>query len=386
MMTQNLRSRWRTIRPLLADYTGWSLQEPASLEDHLDAALEWIARAQDQTGSGGVARSYSLTKGWAAAYPETTGYIIPTVFEFAKRPDRESFRDRAIRMADWECEIQLEDGSVRAGTLDAPVVAPAVFNTGQVLLGWCRAYRETWDERYAESGKRAAEWLVAHLDDDGVWRRGLSPFSQPGEHTYNARTAWALALAGQVLKRPDFGEAAIRALDRVMGNRNAEGWFSHCCLTDNARPLLHTIAYTLRGLLEGGLVLGRDDYLEAARQGAARLAAVQRPDGSLAGRFDEHWRPTVKWVCLTGLAQTSIIWLKLFERQRDEKLLRSARQANFYLRRTQDLRHPDPGVTGGIKGAFPINAPYGSYEYLNWATKFFADALMLEESLAGALD
>ncbi len=44
-------------------------------------ALAWIGRAQDNSSSadGGVARHYCLVTGWGASYPETTGYIVPTL-------------------------------------------------------------------------------------------------------------------------------------------------------------------------------------------------------------------------------------------------------------------------------------------------------------------
>src|SRR5262245_34594310 len=43
--------------------------------------LNWLARAQDNsaTNDGGVARHYSLVSGWGPSYPESTGYIIPTL-------------------------------------------------------------------------------------------------------------------------------------------------------------------------------------------------------------------------------------------------------------------------------------------------------------------
>jgi hypothetical protein len=33
-------------------------------------------------------------------------------------------------------------------------------------------------------------------------------------------------------------------------------------------------------------------------------------------------------------------------------------------------------VRGGVPGSFPIWGGYGTYEYLNWAAKFLADALL----------
>ena len=124
----------------------------------LDAMAGWLAGAQDASGCGGVSAYYDLRKRrWAAAYPETTGYIIPTLFNYAQTSGREEFRERAIRMADWETEIQLPEGGVRAGTMDADTLAPTIFNTGQALFGWARALQETGNPCYAESLCRASD-------------------------------------------------------------------------------------------------------------------------------------------------------------------------------------------------------------------------------------
>jgi len=52
-----------------------------------------------------------------------------------------------------------------------------------------------------------------------------------------------------------------------------------------------------------------------------------------------------------------------------------------FLKGTQNRRSREPGVRGGIKGSWPVGGDYGAYEVLNWATKFFADALMRHEAI-----
>jgi len=49
------------------------------------------------------------------------------------------------------------------------------------------------------------------------------------------------------------------------------------------------------------------------------------------------------------------------------------------LKATQSRDAGDPGIRGGIKGSSPLTGWYGRFEVLNWATKFFADALMRDE-------
>ena len=40
-------------------------------------------------------------------------------------------------------------------------------------------------------------------------------------------------------------------------------------------------------------------------------------------------------------------------------------------------------MTGGVKGSFPVDGGYGTYEYLNWAAKFTIDANVKELALSG---
>ncbi len=197
----------------------------------------------------------------------------------------------------------------------------------------------------------------------------------------DARAAWGLLEVARVTRDPSHETAAIRNLDFALGRQARNGWFEECCLTDDERPLLHTLAYTAESLLAAGLLLERSEYVDAARATADALLAVQRPDGDLAGRFDSAWRPTVRWSCLTGVSQTAVVWLRLFELAGDPAYFDAARRANLRVCRTQDLETERPGVRGAIKGSWPVWSEYASYVYVNWAAKFLADALMLDGRL-----
>ncbi|HXH83827.1 MAG TPA: hypothetical protein VNN07_13005, partial [Candidatus Tectomicrobia bacterium] len=348
--------------------------------------MEWLCRAQDAAGGGGVSRSYALRymrshrrSGWLAAYPETTGYIIPTFLDYAAMTASPSYRERALRMAEWEIEVQMPSGAVQGGVIGFPPT-PAIFNTGQVLFGWTRAALERGDERFVEAAIRAADFLVAAQDADGAWRRHGSRYARAGVNVYDARTAWGLLEVWRVTGREAYRTSAVRKLEYVLTRQRPNGWFEDCCLDDDQRPLLHTIAYTMEGLLEAGVIAKDERFVEAARRAADALLVLQRADGSLAGRFDATWRPSARWSCLTGDAQTAIVWLRLAHLTGDARYARAAVRMNRFLMATQDLSAADGGVRGGIKGSHPIHGDYGRYEYLNWAAKFFADALMLERS------
>src|SRR4051812_11872639 len=84
----------------------WRGRRPVRLGEQLDAAYQWICTAQDATPDGGVSGCYNLLHGWAGSYPETTGYIIPTLLHYGRTKRIADARTRAIRMADWENEVQ----------------------------------------------------------------------------------------------------------------------------------------------------------------------------------------------------------------------------------------------------------------------------------------
>ena len=348
---------------------------------HLAAAIEWLERAQDATPDDGVARGFALVwhpyfrgRGWQPSYPETTGYIIPTLFEAARVLGRPELARRAERAARWELAIQMTDGAVRGGVMGEPE-SPAVFNTGQVIFGWLAAWRELGDARFADAARRAAAWLVSRQDADGHWRKS-SRFASDGVSLYNARTAWALAEVGARLDERGFLQAAQRQLEAAAALQHPNGWLPECCLSDSQRPLLHTLAYAVRGLLEGGRVLSDANLVGAAGRAAAALAQTVRPDGSMPGRYAADWSGAVSWSCLTGQAQMVNNWIRLFDLTGDRAWLDPVPQVLRFLKRTQNRTSEVPGLRGGIKGSFPLAGGYNGWQLLNWATKYFADALL----------
>lgn len=343
-----------------------------SNNSHIKAAMEWLSYAQEQNNDGGVSALYSLFDGWAHSYIETTGYIIPTFFNYAVFSKNPVYRKKAFEMADFELRSQLPSGAFPgAGTKNVPVV----FNTGQVIFGLCRAYEESKKEEYKKAAEKAACWLVSVMDKDGCWRKHeyLNHV-----HTYNARTAWGLLMAYSLAKNAEFKKAAEKNIDWALTQQQESGWLQNNAFYPGQEPLVHTIAYSIRGILESGICLGKKRYIDSAKKAATALLDAQRKDGSLPGSFGKGWKSSVRWSCLTGNAQMSIIWQKLFIETKDEKFLIAAKKSNNYMKRVQNMKSLNKGIRGGIPGAFPIYGWYAPFCFINWAAKFFVDSLMLE--------
>jgi len=283
-------------------------------------------------------------------------------------------------MADWEIEIQLDNGAVMGGTMN-PNPSPAVFNTGQVMLGWVRAYDETKERKYLDACKRAATFLLSVQDPDGCWRKGNSRFANAEATTYNARVGWAMILVGLRLDDRAFIEAGERNIEYAITRQAPNGWFFDNCLTDPGAPLLHTICYAVEGILGAAAALRKEEFFTRGKLAADELLRCIRDDGSAPGRFDASWNGTVQWSCLTGDAQLAGVWLHIFAKTQNSIYQASARRILAFLKSTQNCSSPEPGLRGGIKGAYPFDGAYGRFEILNWATKFYVDALLLDEHL-----
>jgi hypothetical protein len=344
---------------------------------HLEAATSWLIRAQDAGSDRGVSYGADFGGGFQASYPETTGYIIPTFLDLARQHSDSSYRQRAIEMGDWEIAVQMPSGAVMGGKVN-PNPTPAVFNTGQVLLGWSALYRETGEFRFLEAARRASAWLIRMQDTDGNWTSGNSEFANPKATLYNVKAAWGLCEAGRAGVGEQAIAAAVRNAEYCLTRQTENGWFADCCLGDPVRPLLHTIAYTMQGLLGISQLVDRTEFLKAAEKTALGLMALMDSEGFIPGRIDSAFRGACSWCCLTGTAQTSIVWSQLFALTGDEQFRSARRTANRYLMRRHNLTSPDSAIRGGVFGSWPVWGEYGRLMVLNWATKFFVDALLLE--------
>jgi hypothetical protein len=172
-------------------------------------------------------------------------------------------------------------------------------------------------------------------------------------------------------------EAGLKNVQWAIKDLPANGWFDRCSLSGDSPPITHTLGYALRGVLEAHRLAPDPRLIDAAQRTAEGLRTALRHNGFLPGMLDSEWRAAVDWACLTGSAQVALCWMLLADITGRDEYRVAARRVNRYLRRTVLL---DGGaeLVGAVRGSFPVDGGYGSYEYLNWAAKFTADSLMFE--------
>ncbi len=347
----------------------------AASKPHLEATAAWLVRSMDH-GRGGSCAYWSPAGGWSRPYPETTGYLIPTLLSLSRALPSFAGEERAVALGRWLLEIQGPEGWWRGG-LHPPSrrARPSVFNTAQVLQGLVALHELSGEESWLEGAVRGGRWLVSMLGEDDLWPGGdYRALKMPSYYTY---AAWPLLRVAVASGDREMRERAEGVLAAIVTRRRADGSFPGWGFGDGGPAFTHTIAYTLQGLLESARLLGEWGAYGAPAELAVReLARLGGADGRLPGRLREGWVPAARSVCLTGNAQAALCVLELNRRRPDPVLQQAVAALVDFVCRAQRLRAPPAGARGGVGGSRPLWGRYMSMRYPNWAAKFHCDAVI----------
>ena len=340
-------------------------------------ALEWILASIQKHQGQGSAGYYHLFKGWSKPYPETTGYLIPTLLHYHSLFPELALNNKAASCANWLCQIQNEDGTFHGGIVDE-MNQPVIFDMGQILLGLASIHKVIPDDRYEKAIIKLYTALMENIEPDGSWNKWA--YVKDYSPAYYTRVIWPMLEAGILLKKTLVKASMKKSLDfyydKVAQNLSVGNWSFH----PNNPAFTHTIAYTMRGFLECGLLLEETKYIHLVQQQCDHVIKLIKCNGRLAGSYDLNWRGDYSFTCLTGNCQLAIIFLKLYQMERNDSYLETALQILQPVRKSQ-FRVCIYSLKGAIPGSKPFWGPYQRFRNPNWATKFFLDACAILNEL-----
>lgn len=284
-------------------------------------ALAWIR--DNHLPTGGI----RVESGHPNAYPEVTGYTVPTLLEYGER-------ELAVELVNWLLCIQHADGS-----FSDPVHGEKyVFDTGQVLRGLLAARDPV--PQAVDAARRATDYLCSRMIDGGGG--GFPPCYAGSDcpETVLLYVLPPLAAASEL-----FDDAACR--DAV---KHCRDFYTKHPDFLKTGTLTHFLAYELEALID----LHEEELAEPVLD---RLENEQKPDGSIRGKSKAGW------VCIPGLAQLAICWYKL---DRPEPADKAVAWLDVHQR-----------PSGGFRGSLGRGAKYKQNVEVSWATKFYLDAHLL---------
>ena len=341
--------------------------------------LLWLKNSFKACDGNGSAAWHSFIRrpirGWSAAYPETTGYIIETLLDYYLLFQEKWMEDDAIAGADWLISVQKDDGSFPAGL--GTNGAPSVFNSGMILLGLERAYVHTKDIKYLSCAANTVKWLCNCLEENGKWSSAayISGFSP----AYYTRVIWATLKVNLHLQNQHVAQKMKLAIayyaTKINENHSVQDW----SFAPGKAAFTHTIAYTMRGFLESAELLADTQYRLIAQNMADRLISEFNLKQKLAGTYDEQWVGDYAFVCVTGNAQLSLNFSRLYQITGEIVYYEYAKKF-FESVKTSPSRIQIPGILGGIPGSVPFWGKYMPFQFINWGAKFWLDAALLLET------
>lgn len=341
---------------------------PAADEEHVRRAIAWLATAQKAAGGGGFAHSFGLLGGWKPAYPETTGYILPTLVRAGARfgiPETDPLVECA---AQWLASIQQPDGSFSDLSGRAQI-----FDTGQILYGWneLTTLRPELVER--ERVARAAHWIAAQQEADGRFERN----TWGGARSYYVRVGAALVNAGQNLGDASLVEAGQRNIGWTLAQQRQNGFFDRAGF-DERPPFLHTMVYVVEGLLDAFVATRQPELLDAVLRFVEPLRLSAGRGTLPCSRYHPDFVAVGRELCLPGLAQWAAQCRRLVAL--GFTAYREAGAAAVAALKRHQLFARTPDLDGGLFGSAPVWGHYMRWSIPNWGVKFLIDALLAESA------
>ena len=264
-----------------------------------------------------------------------------------------------------------------------------VFDTGMVLEGYINIYKVTEDMQYLEAAKRAGNFLIKNQEPDGSWTK-YSYKNIP--HSYHTLIAQAILKLYIILKEDKYIKSVESLLQWVVSVKKNNGWFEYQAFTAEEEPYTHTMAYFMQGLLEiyklnqfcGNRFAYVLDIIKAYCDKLIQSFNLTNRGENiyiLPGQVNSKWESAADYICITGNAQFSIVFNELFCITKNREYKKVADILLNIVNKFQIITRADTPFSGAISGSYPIKGQYHSYEFPNWASKFYADALMLNNEL-----
>lgn len=368
---------WRVARAWHFRWTHFKRRTETSAKQCRAATLAWVLGSQRE--DGGFSQGFHVPLGkWGPSYPETTGYLIPTLMRC--RGERTDVVGSVQRAGEWLLSTQLKNGAFPAGTIGAAPKPPSVFNTGQIVFGLAALARSQPTGPWEAALRKAADWLVRVQDSDGAWRQGLSPFVSAPLRSYHARVAWALVQAGVQCRNPTWIEAGKKNANWVYSVSDADsGWIAHMGFETDRAPLTHCVAYTLRGLIEVAALTGEQHLMDLAVRAGRKIQTIQTA-GALPGRLAPGFQSACTASSLAGNAQMALVWLRAHQITGEHPFRQSAERAIRFNSGHQTLGRSGSRMNGGLVGSVPVHRGYGRYWFMSWTQKFHLDSLLALET------
>jgi SAM-dependent methyltransferase len=359
--------------------------------DNLSCAknsLNWIENAQKAYPDGGISRGFCLLGkssksnylGWQLSYPETSGYLLPTLINIKKKFKLDNIEPVIDKLAYFLYSIS-KNKAVKGGSLNKEN-SFSVFDTAQVIRGLISYYEYKNNDIFIRRAINCGNFILdSEIENSGkisskyMAEKSILILENDGYHIYVAPVLLELS---KISNNVSFKNLAIRIIETTLKYQKKNGYFEKSDFSKKDKILTHNLGYILEGLIESYSITGIQKYLDSAELTLVNLLHLIQQDVSLKGYItNELKNGNDKFECLVGSAQIAICFYKFSKIKKNIDFEKAGEKILLDLKKKQNNYDKDfGGGIGAIWGSWPISGEYQKYEAINWANKFYLDLIL----------
>ena len=341
-------------------------------------SAEWLLKSFSATNNKGSSHIYSRFRypfsGWHKGYPETTGYIIETLFNAQPVLPDLPLVEVGNTAAYWLVDQQLPGGLFPALLVGSK--KPSLFNSGMIIFGLIRANDQSHDQVFDNS-----------LDKLRLNLLSLDPVKTVNtQPTYYFRALWGFKILADYVQCTQLNYWIQVQIEELTKRWNKDTGFNQWGFDLNDKAFSHTVAYTLRGLLELAILYQDTSLLHMSQNSWNTFINKYTIHNKIAGYYDRNWNGDYSFVCITGNFQMALIGFRMYEITGHPLSLEVALKISEQTFPYQITQSIDKQLIGAVPGSSPIWGPYMRFKNPNWAVKFALDTQLKYYHWLGSVD
>ncbi len=366
------------------------LDHNISFESSIDWLLDSFKINEGAGSSGWESRYFHPLRGWSLPYPETTGYILVTLYDLL---NKEKYRNDEIKSyinssISWLLGLQLDSGAFPGGhgrykddfrlnSIDYIFrrkrnSIPSLFNTGQILRGLVRAFKENQSKNIFLAIERAVKFLGDSINEDGSWKKDA--YAGEFSPAYFSYIAKPLIDASKIINEKKYIRSSMKSLNKIiLSSNNLDLFIQSMSFPGDKIIHTHTLCYTLHGILECYNYLDEkmiNKSLDLSKKIIDDILKYYDEKQFVPGGIHNDLKPDWTYSCLTGNCQLGLILIELDEITGQNSYISYAKAMIDYT-----VKHQ--ASNGSIPGSYPIYGKYMSFRRPNWAIKYFIDLFLM---------
>ena len=254
----------------------------------------------DDSNCGGVHSFYDeKINDYGFLYPEITGYFISTLRFLDQNHHKDLFLKYAKYSSDWLIKIYKKYGSIIQGVdSSSKNTLSYSFDSAICAKGLLDYFEISRDKKYLDY----ATQILTDLKNDAISSDGsVKPFKDVSTNKYlesnevwykqegclHIKTSMAFFHLYSISKNNDFLEISTKICDKISNYQNSDGSIR---LHENSDVInLHTLSYSLEGLLYGFHVTQNEEYLKKCKKAIDWCTNQIQEDGSISLWFNSKY-------------------------------------------------------------------------------------------------